>query len=246
MNHAHIQAVIQGILPEIKAIIIAANKPLVERIRQIEAREPVRGEPGRDGKSITLEEVRPLVSEAVAALPRPLDGKSVSLEDVRPVLQGMVDAIPRPQDGKSVSLEEALPALQQLVADLPLPRDGKSVTVDEVAPIISAEVARQVAQLPPPEAGKSISIDDVRPLLAEMVAALPPAQDGKSVTVDDLRPMLSEEVHNAVVAAVERALEASSTSEMSDAEFFRRVNKHLAPVRVLDQNHTPRNENNRE
>lgn len=192
MNHAHIQAVIQGILPEIKAIIIAANKPLVERIRQIEAREPVRGEPGRDGKSITLEEVRPLVSEAVAALPRPLDGKSVSLEDVRPVLQGMVDAIPRPQDGKSVSLEEALPALQQLVADLPLPRDGKSVTVD------------------------------------------------------DLRPMLSEEVHNAVVAAVERALEASSTSEMSDAEFFRRVNKHLAPVRVLDQNHTPRNENNRE
>lgn len=52
MNHAHIRAILEGVIPEVKEAIAAATKPLIERIQQLEARQPEKGEkgdPGRDG-----------------------------------------------------------------------------------------------------------------------------------------------------------------------------------------------------
>lgn len=70
------------------------------------------GERGADGRSVTVDDVRPMildeVGRAVAAIPRPVDGKSVTVEDVRPMLVELVDqtmtkavaALPQPRDGR--------------------------------------------------------------------------------------------------------------------------------------------------
>jgi len=62
----------------------------------------------QDGKSVTPEDVRPMVAElvekAVSAIPVPKDGTSVTIDDVAPMIVGEIqkrfDAWPKPQDGK--------------------------------------------------------------------------------------------------------------------------------------------------
>lgn len=52
MNHAQVQAILAGVIPEVKAAIAAAQAPLIVRISELEARAPAKGEkgdPGRDG-----------------------------------------------------------------------------------------------------------------------------------------------------------------------------------------------------
>ena len=61
--------------------------------------------PGRDGKSVTLDDVRPMIEEAVAALPKARDGENVPIEVVAALVCGevakAVGALPRPQDGSN-------------------------------------------------------------------------------------------------------------------------------------------------
>jgi Collagen triple helix repeat (20 copies) len=78
MNQAHIRAILEGVVPELRTAIAAATQPLLERIAVLEARDPVSGPPGKDGSSITIDDVAPLivleVSRAIAGWPVPLDG----------------------------------------------------------------------------------------------------------------------------------------------------------------------------
>lgn len=85
------------------------------------------------------------------------DGKSVSVDDLRPMIEDFLKAIPPPQngrdgvDGKSVSVEDVLPTVQKwfeeyaatarrFIESIPAPKDGrdgidgKSITVDDVLP----------------------------------------------------------------------------------------------------------------
>lgn len=85
-------------------------------LRVLQAMPPVeRGEDGKDGTSVTLEDVTPLVEEAVeravASLPPPANGK-----DGR-------DGV----DGTSVTLEDIQPMIERAVAqiELPVPVNGK-------------------------------------------------------------------------------------------------------------------------
>src|SRR5690606_20330688 len=64
------------------------------------------------------------VKAAVEALPPAEPGKSITTEDVRPMLEEMVKALPAPQDGKSVTLGEAQPLVDAAVKALPAPKDG--------------------------------------------------------------------------------------------------------------------------
>lgn len=90
---------------QMAAIVREATAPLIKRIEELESREPARGE---DGKSITPEDVAPMiaaeVAKAMAALPAPKDGESVTVEDVAPLIaeqvKAAVEAIPKPKDGK--------------------------------------------------------------------------------------------------------------------------------------------------
>lgn len=191
MNHAHIKAILEGVVPEVKAAIDAAVGSLSSRISALEQRGADRGEkgdPGEPGRSVTVDDVSPLVAaevaKAVAALPPAGKGDpgeagaSVTPDDVRPMLEEMVAALPLPEKGDPGEKGEA----------------GASVTVDEVAPLIASEVASAVAALPPAapgakgergedgKPGASVTVDEVVPLIAletaKAVAAIPPAPKG--------------------------------------------------------------------
>lgn len=84
-----------------------------------------------------IPDISKMVADAVAAIPVPMDGKSVTVDDVRPILQEMVDALPKAIDGKDgVTMDEVMPHLREMVAAIPVPKDGTSVTVEDLTPVL--------------------------------------------------------------------------------------------------------------
>jgi hypothetical protein len=138
------------------------------------------------------------LAKAVATIPAPKDGepgKSVTLDDVAPVIEAAVSravaALPPPkpgadgEPGKSVDPAEVermvAECVTAAVAALPRPRDGQDADPAVIAEMVAAEVAK----LPPAEPGRSITVEDVRPLIDDVVgkavAAIPPAKDGTGI-----------------------------------------------------------------
>ncbi|MCV4343241.1 phage portal protein [Pseudomonas capsici] len=84
------------------------------------------------GKDADPELIRQSVAEEVARLPSPKDGESVTLEDIAPMLleavKDAVDALPPAQPGASVTPEDLRPVIAEEVAKavqaLTLPKDG--------------------------------------------------------------------------------------------------------------------------
>ena len=87
-----------------------------------------------------LPDIGAMVSEAVAALPPAQDGKSVTPEDVRPLLQELVTAavseIPVPRDGKDYDPAVLKQAVHDAVAALPPAQDGRDALQLEIQPFI--------------------------------------------------------------------------------------------------------------
>ncbi len=161
-----------------------------------------------------------------AAAAKPADGKSLTIEDVRPMLSQMVAAIPPAPAGKNVEPAEIAAEVARQIALVPPPKDGESVDLGAIFSEIGKAVTRAVEALPPPVPGKSVTLDEVRPLIAEAVKAIPapkdgaPAdpvdyevignqvallvnakfleipkpKDGTSVTLDDVRPLIDHAV----------------------------------------------------
>ncbi len=97
---------------------------------------PKEGKPGDPGKSLTLDDVRPLMDEAIANLRKDADA----------AIAEPVQLVERACD----KVLEQLGALKQ-------PEDGKSVTVDDVAPLIRSEIERAVAAIPAPKDGLGVA-----------------------------------------------------------------------------------------
>lgn len=106
------------------------------------------------------------VKAAVDAIPRPKDGedgKSVTAEDVAPLIAGevakAVRALPVPKDGTSVTPEDVAPMLSELVgkavAEIPRPKDGESVPAVEVQRMVDEAVAKAMQAIPAPKAGEA-------------------------------------------------------------------------------------------
>ncbi|WP_323110200.1 phage portal protein [Klebsiella variicola] len=149
-----------------------------------------------------LPDIGAMVSEAVATLPLPQDGKSVTPEDLRPLLQELVTAavgeIPVPRDGKDYDPAVLKQAVDDAVAALPPAQDGRSVTPEDLRPLLQELVTEAVGEIPVPRDGKDYDPAVLKQVVDDAVAALPPAQDGRSVTPEDLRPLLQELVTAAV------------------------------------------------
>lgn len=196
-------ALLKAVASVIREHVSSAVTAIVERLEKVEKAlnelpVPKNGEPGADGKSVTVEELQPLVAQLVnagiAALPPAKNG-----EPGEPGTPGEPG-----KDGKSVTVDEIQPLVaslvKQSVAALPPAEtgkpgtDGKSVTIEDVMPVIR----EAVAQLPKPkdgEDGKSVSVDELLPTVRGWFDALPkpkngePGTDGKSVTLDDVREL---------------------------------------------------------
>lgn len=84
-------------------------------------------------KAPELPDIDAMVAMAVESLPKPKDGTSVTIEDVTPLIveevAKVVAEIPVPKDGSSVTLDDVAPfiseAVEKAVDALPKPKDGK-------------------------------------------------------------------------------------------------------------------------
>lgn len=121
-----------------------------------------------EAKSVAAATARSIVD----AWERPKDGVSVTIEDVEPMLREMVAAIPPAKDGrdgehgKDSDPETVRQMVDEAMARIPVPKDGKdgergadgkdgaSVTIDDVAPVIAATIAEAVAAIPVPKDGR--------------------------------------------------------------------------------------------
>lgn len=106
------------------------------------------------------------VKAAVDAIPRPKDGedgKSVTAEDVAPLIADevakAVQAIPTPKDGESVTVDQLSPVIAEQVSkaveQLPKPKDGESVPPTEVQRMVEQAVAKAMQAVPPPKDGQA-------------------------------------------------------------------------------------------
>src|SRR5690625_307228 len=180
---------------QMAAIVREATAPLVERIAELE--KALSDAPAPAAPEI---DVGAIAKAAAELIPAPKDGKSVTADDVRPILAEMVDsavnAIPVPKDGKDG--KDGTDGKDADMAELKLhlrseerrvgkecrytrwPRDWSS----DVCSSDLGAIAKAAAELiPAPKDGKSVTADDVRPILAEMVDsavnAIPVPKDGK-------------------------------------------------------------------
>ena len=153
-----------GIVHEATAPLIAKISELEKQIQERPSLEevakqaaaliptPKDGAPGRDADPADKEEIKRLVVDVVAQLPKPQDGKSVDPEQVNQAVAELVakalDAFPIPRDGKDYEPEVLRRAVVEEVAALPKPADGKSVTSEDLRPLVAEEVAKAVAGIP--------------------------------------------------------------------------------------------------
>ncbi|HIE4225080.1 TPA: hypothetical protein ACXM6S_003273 [Serratia marcescens] len=96
-----------------------------------------------------LPDVSKMISEAIAELPVPADGKSLTPEDIRPLLKELVEStvaeIPAPHDGKDADPEAIKAAVSDAMAALPAPEtpkpgaDGRDALQIEILPGIDAD-----------------------------------------------------------------------------------------------------------
>lgn len=155
-----------------------------EKLAEIEARQPVRGEKGEDGKDApTLEEILPPLLEATRGLVDPIAaeireaGSALSEELTRQVGEAieLIPVLVQPADGKSVSLEEVLPALQAQVAEVIEPMQAAAAQkATDLESEFRGMVEAAIAAIPTPkdgEDGKSVSVDEVLQALMPSVNA---------------------------------------------------------------------------
>lgn len=143
-----------------------------------------------------------LLQTAVDALPVPRDGKSVTPEEIRPMVQELVgqavSEIPIPRDGKDYDPEALAQAVDDAVSRIPVPEDGKSVTIDDVTPVLQQMVDDAVSAIPTPRDGKDYDPVILQQAVLDAVSGIPVPADGKSVTVEDITPILKSLVEEAM------------------------------------------------
>src|SRR5258708_34767995 len=118
-----------------------------------------------------------MAEEVAALVPKPADGKSVTLDEIRPLLDEIVAAkvaeIPLPRDGKDVEPEAVRAMVAEAVEALPKPADGKSVTLDEGRPLVDETVAATGAPIALPGADADATRDPSAADVTDVVEAKP-------------------------------------------------------------------------
>lgn len=126
---------------------------------------PQDGIDGKDGASVSREDVLTMVKSAVAEIPAAKDGVSVTVEDVAPLLESLVtkavDGLPKPKDGVGL-----VGAFQD--------RDGNLILT------LSDGTTKDVGSI----AGKDVDMSVVQQRIEEEVARIPRPKDGRDGTLE--------------------------------------------------------------
>lgn len=118
------------------ALIKEATAPLVQRIAELEKQlSEVRIPTAQEAAALI--DVAAIAKEASTLVEKPQDGKSVTEEDVSPMLEALVakavSALPKPENGKDADITEVKAHLAELVKGIESPAPLPAPTVDEVA-----------------------------------------------------------------------------------------------------------------
>lgn len=135
------------------------------------------------------------VEAAVAQLPPAEAGKSVTIEDVRPLLEEMVAALPPAEPGKSVTVEELAPlveaTVEKAVAAMPVrdPVGLAGALIDREGHLVvtlSDGTTKALGRVVGTN-GADVDMDGVRSTIKAEVEALPKPRDGvDGVGFDDM------------------------------------------------------------
>ncbi|MBV2181688.1 MAG: hypothetical protein KUL86_10715 [Castellaniella sp.] len=160
------------LIDDLAGYVKSAVQPLSDRIKALEDRGPIKGADGKDGvdgKSVTVDDVRPLIEDqvraAIASLPAPEDGKDgkegapgkdgldgkdgrdgVDGKDAEPVSEAAIaDAVAakfeRRFSDMALSWErQARDEFQRAIDRMPAPKDGRDGK--DAAPIESLEITQ--------------------------------------------------------------------------------------------------------
>lgn len=196
---------------------VNAERALAESVRERLAL--VRdGQDGEPGTSVTIEDVRPLVSDEVArqieAAPKPPDQAAFDAAIAAEVDRRLNEIVARAAD---IARPEPvqIPDVAALVADeitsrapeiaeraaalVPIP---EIPALPDVSAMVGDAVASALAVWPVPENGKSVAPAEVRAMVvAEVERAfvdLPAPEAGHTPTDDELRPLVEDAVGRAV------------------------------------------------
>jgi hypothetical protein len=132
----------ESIAVMMRSEVTRATAPLLKRVSELEtAVEQLSAMPVIDYAAS--------VAAAVEAMPKAKDGTSVTLDDVQPMILEAIQAamilVPAPKDGTSVTVDDVLPMLRaemlKEISALPRPKDGddgKSVSLDDVVPVLNS------------------------------------------------------------------------------------------------------------
>lgn len=175
---ADVDVMAEKLVESIKKYIDRAVSPLEQKISELEKsliNLPV-PQKGEDGKSITLDDVMPIIKEglegikadcissidvAIKEMPKPQDGKSITLDDVQPMLSAELAAI------KS----DCMQAIKSAIDEIPAPKNGKDADMEEIK-----EYIKSLIVIPEPIAGK----DGENGKDALQIEIIPMIEDGKS------------------------------------------------------------------
>lgn len=126
---------VEKLMEGIQDYIARALRPLAEKIAEIEAKKPEKGAdgkdgaPGKDGRDADPENIKRLVSEAVASLPMPKDGRNgCDGKDGAPGKDGKdadISHLEAHFQAKLADLSEKIAAFEQKIAAIPIPKDGR-------------------------------------------------------------------------------------------------------------------------
>lgn len=181
--------------------VAKAQEALTQRLDAAVARIPVPKD-GENGKSVTVEDVRPLLTAEVARMELEFERRAGD------ILQRAIDKIPAPVNGKDADEEEiagrvlkrVMSALEEITApkdgapglngdpgrDGSDGRDGKDVDPEVVRMMVRDEVAKAVAEIPRPRDGvdgKSVELPELMGAIMDAatkaVAAIPVPKDGR-------------------------------------------------------------------
>lgn len=170
------------------SVTIEDFRPLIDDAVAVAVAALPPGEPGEPGADADPATIARMVDEAVALVPSPKDGTSVTIEDVRPLIDdavaSAVAAMPAPKDG--VGLAGALidrdGALVVTLTDGTLRTLGQVVGRDYDPAILASAVADAVAEIPTPKDGEPGADADpavIQRMVDEAVALIPPPKDGE-------------------------------------------------------------------
>jgi hypothetical protein len=176
---------------------------------------PKNGRDGADGKDA---DESAIIEKIMSQIVMPQDGKSVTVDDVAPLIDELVTKrvaeIPAPKDGRDGKDADENAIVAKVVQLIPVPKDGKDGVDGKDVDIeyVRSQIENAVAAIPKPENGKDADPQVIREMVLAEVAKIPVPADGKSVTIDDVTPVLEVAVSRWAVDFERRAHDVLQTA----------------------------------